>query len=304
MTPDILAAMGPLPFPCYSWPLPDEEIFTTTDMQPLAVLINWARVTHSVSLRGETCGEIEVSVAAEACRQVNRFNPAIPATIALNFSPYQDATYDPTETGQLWIDHVIEFYGKLLRIIVWAGNVQVSAVLLDHERWKVADGPPETGDGAWRSSIDEKYNTFYNIAKYVFPDASVYLYGRGVTGQRLTGNERGDGTSTPLYHPDDLPKTLDWIRGHRNSTSRQERYGDKISWWLACGWSRNAFDGTLPPAERILPIDIPLNNMRLIGAAVAERAPHEPVMLYPSPWDTRLTNAWEIVAPFAEGAGS
>jgi len=302
MTPDILAAMGPLPFPCYSWPLPG-EVFTDPPRSP-STLWNWARVTHSVSLKGEPCTEHRVHLAAEACRQVNRFNPDIRATIALNFSPYQHATYERTYTGWDWIQDILFYQARLRDIRQWAGDVAVSAVLLDHERWKVGDGSLTTGDVAWKVALDYKYNVFYWIAKHAFPDVSVYLYGRGESGQHLTGNELGDGTSTRLYRPDDLEKMLGHIRGHRNSTSRLEAYGPDIGWYLAGGWSRNRFIGDAKPEDRMLPIDYPVDNDRQIGAAIAENAPHEPVILYPSPFDPRLTDGWGHFAAFAEGAGS
>lgn len=299
MASDILAACGELPMTCYSWPLPD-EVFTDPEV-PSPTLLNWARVTHSISLDGEDCDEGIVRIAAEACRQVNRFSPGIPATIAVNWSPYTGAPYEPTFTGWDYTTDIMEFFFKLQDIRTWARNVEVSAVLLDHEKWKVKKEP------TWELMLNEKYDTFYRIAKYVMREAAVYLYGRGESGQHLTGNELGDGTSTRIYTPDDLQTSRDHINGHRNNQNHREKYGPLMSWWLACGWSRNAFDGNRPPSERILPVEYPTENDRQIGKVIAERADNpypEPVILYPSPFEVVLTDPWDHFAAFAEGARS
>ncbi|MFQ5412636.1 MAG: hypothetical protein ACE5EC_10065 [Phycisphaerae bacterium] len=280
MTNDTLAAMKPLPFPCYSWPLPDEA-FT-----PL-IIVDWARVTHSVSLRGETCTEDQVRLSADACGRINRFHPNIPATIAINWSPYQQATYGPTETGRAWVTDIIEFYGKLRDIERWSGDTAIGAVLLDHEKWKVAE--VATGTAA----LDARYDAFYSIVKHVFPQAMVYLYMRGESGQHLTGNELGDGTSTRLYWPTDRLKQARLIDGRRNNPA----HGTPLSWWIALGWSRDHFEG-----GTIQPVEYPTESDWFFGGKIAEKAPDEPVILYPSPFDGRLTDPWDHFAAFVEGA--
>ncbi len=282
MTSDILAAMAPLPFPCYSWPLPEVRMGIT--------LLDWTRVTHAVSLRGETCTEEEVRYAAEACRQVNRFHPKIPATIAVNWSPYQGATYTPLEWGQQVFKDLGAFCDKLRLIRQWAGDVRVSAVLFDHEKWKVKHEEP------WDKELDTKYDAFYWYAELIFPDAAIYLYGRGESGQRLTGNELGDGTSTRLYWPDDGVKQQGLIEGRRRNPAHPD---GPLSWWVALGWSRDHFEN-----GQIQPVEYALSNDQVLGATIAENAPHEPVILYPSPFDPRLTDPWDHFAAFAEGAGS
>ncbi len=292
MTSDILAAMEPLPFPCYSWPVRLKDL-----QQNDTVWVSWARVTHAISLSGVTCDKEDVEYAAWACREVNRFNPAILATIALNFSPYQHATYEADEWSEDVVTDLMVYRDKLLAIRGWAGDVTVSAVLLDHERWKVADVLV-----ANRIALDIKYNVFYWVAKDIFPAANVYLYMRGESGQHLTGNELGDGTSTRLYWPDDWVKQEGLINGRRANPAHTD---GPLLWWIALGWSRGHFKN-----GHKLPVEYPLDNDRRLGAKIAEAvAPmvpsnNEPVILYPSPWGDELTDPWQHVAAFWEGATS
>ena len=86
------------------------------------------------------------------------------------------------------------------------------------------------------------------------------------------------------------------IRGRRANPAHTD--GPR-SWWVALGWSRNRFEN-----KHKLPIQYPLGNDWKLGNMLAENAPNEPVILYPSPWGDELTDPWEHFAAFVEGAGS
>src|SRR5262249_55908456 len=93
-----LAELDPLPKVHYSWPLPTSMLTPSH-----RALLEFVRVTHAVSLRGESATGEQVDAAVQACAQTptggsGRWRP----TIAINYSPWHrrfSSSLPATDTG-------------------------------------------------------------------------------------------------------------------------------------------------------------------------------------------------------------
>lgn len=176
-----LGELDPLPKVHYSFPIESSLLHVPVD--PL--LYEYVRITHAASITGRGPRQHHVDAAVAACELVNRDNPTIPASIALNFSPWMDvfpADAPPTDFGPLHDAELAAFHETLLQFRDWLAesnaarqtDVPISALLLDHERFKVSDDDP-----VWNQAITDKLTATYDTAKSVFPDARIEWWGRG-----------------------------------------------------------------------------------------------------------------------------
>jgi len=86
---ELLATLRALP------PLPKVHAsvatsFAVLDNPDISVLQELVRITHTVEIHARWLVTDYVSRAVAACKNVNATNPAIPATIFLNYSPYHN----------------------------------------------------------------------------------------------------------------------------------------------------------------------------------------------------------------------
>src|SRR5438552_13801333 len=78
-----LKELQPLPKPHYSFPLPDWMLTPSN-----TALREFARVTHGVSIRGESATAMQVDAAVQACKGVSGSHHQGDASIAVNYSPW------------------------------------------------------------------------------------------------------------------------------------------------------------------------------------------------------------------------
>ena len=239
----------------YSWAIPESVIDNPKDPR----LFEYARITHAVSLN-EAATPRRVERAVVICKQVNALNPepGIPATIAVNYSPWhrvfpKDAP--PTDVGEKHQAEINKFRRKLEDIKRWLAdanarhqtNIPITAFLLDTERFYVREG-----DKRWNQAITAKYDVLYDITKELFPGARVEWYKRGIarcaakTGwkanARFTYDEKGDSFSCSLYR---MPEIGYMRETFRRTYDFAKLHGvEDVTPWvaLAAGYRRDVDD--------------------------------------------------------------
>ena len=257
-TPDSIVAslktLEPLPKIHYSWALPG-ALFDVNDQR----LFELVRITHAASLRGEWGTSRQVETAVIVCKAVNAAKPAIPATLAINYSPWAPGrfgkgispeTIDP-RVRRLHEREVSKFREKLVRFKAWLADanqrhhatIRVSALLLDCEQFKTR------GKGtAWRKAMTARYNEIYDAGRAVFPDARIEWWGRGILRAACPGGwrehglftlqEQGDYLSCSLYTIPEIGYTRETFR--RTYVLAKTHGVEEVTPWvaLASGWRR------------------------------------------------------------------
>jgi len=247
--------LDPLPKVHYSF-----AVHYTLYHPPLnSTLYEYVRLTNVCSIRTRWPVQDDVNMSVQACKLVNDTNPTIPATLALNFSPWHmvfPADSPPTDMGP---DHdaEIEFFRDTAeQFIEWIdeandtydSSIEVSAILIDSERF-YTKLPTEDGWEEWNEAIDIKHNAIYTIAQELFPYARIERYLRGAiipcenyntwcTAKFYTLNELGNEFNVDLYYR--------WFTDLMSETfqlncDKAETYGtDIVMPWvaLAAGWAR------------------------------------------------------------------
>ena len=150
-----LRELKSLPKVHYSWPLPLRQV-------PDAVLVEYCRITHAISISGEWSQTRDIERAVTLCKMVNTRSPKIPATIGVNFSVWHrrfGKDLPPTDTGPThWgelahlrrrLDWIRETLAGVNR--KYQANVSVSALLLDSERFHT-----KTNDVTWNEAMTVK----------------------------------------------------------------------------------------------------------------------------------------------------
>jgi hypothetical protein len=179
---DWLGDLKPLPKVHYSWPLPNELLDNPDDPR----LIEYVRISHAACFSGEWATGRHVETAVRVCKRVNAGGPTLPASIAINYSPWHrefGKDLPPTDTGSTEKAELARFRDRITTIKQWLADanrgqdadIRVTALLLDSERLYV-----KPGDAAWNAAITAKYDLIHEIGKEFFPGARIEWYGRGV----------------------------------------------------------------------------------------------------------------------------
>ncbi len=250
-----LQELDPLPKVHYSYAV--EPFLYRQPLNPL--MYEFVRITNACSVRTRWPQETDVYTAVEACRQVNNTHPDIPATIALNFSPWhmvfpEDAP--PTDMGP---DHdaEIEFFRTTAEQFkqwvadankAYGASIEISAIILESERF-FTKREGDDGWQEWNEAIDVKHNAIYSIARELFPDARIERYLRGAIipcedhttwcqERFYTLNEMGDYFSTDFYLPWYVNTMVESFR--RNCLKADDHGISSVMPWvsLAAGWAR------------------------------------------------------------------
>jgi len=286
-----LAELDPLPKVHYSYPI--ESWLLHVPVDPL--LYEYVRITHAASITGRGPRQHHVDAAVAACELVNRDNPAIAATIAINFSPWLDvfpADAPPTDFGPLHDAELAQFHATLLQFRDWLAesnaarqtNIPISALLLDHERFKVSDD-----DLAWNQAITDKLTATYDTAKSVFPDARIEWWGRG--GYRpvpsgwgrtpySTLDEPGESLACSLYRVPEAEVTREAYR--RSYALAQEHGISKVNPWVAL--AAGVRPGTATFSEWLQDWDYDVSHAWRIGAELNDPFYAANPDVY-APWD-------------------
>jgi hypothetical protein len=207
-----LAQLPPLPKPHFHWPIDRDRLDALTD--PL--VYEYTRITHSVGLSLFGLQKSHIEGAVQVCKQVNATNPAIPATIALNYSPFhyfmrhrdpwdRDSKYDAE------FELAEEYFSDARRWLADANDryntdVRIATLMLDTEVWYRRD-PGEPDAEAWNQAMSDNFNRMYDLAKSYYPDAIIEWFERGPEyGNWHDPADRGDTMSMAAYWPTNLAR--------------------------------------------------------------------------------------------------
>jgi len=203
----------------YSWRLPDELI----NNKPL--LYEYARLTHACSITAQWADQNTMNACVEVCKQVNSTTPIIPATVALNYSPYHfvyekgDPPIGLEDKYQTELDRANTRFTLMNDWLSQANatynsNIKIGAILLDSELFRYKpDTDPEAS--TWNAAITEKYQAIETIVKTHFPGTRIEWYGRGQwhpcdtdwcfnTHMPIDFSSPGDSANTALYRMGDF----------------------------------------------------------------------------------------------------
>ena len=236
-----LRDLDPLPKVHYSWPVPFKTISDE-------LLLEYARLTHAVSVSGEWSRVEDVERAVRICAQVNRDAPAIQASVGVNFSPWHrrfGKDLPPTDFGrshQAELDYLAERL-ESVRLAVAEANrrfeadVAVTCVLFDSERFHV-----KRDDNVWNETLTAKYDAVYKIARETFLTARIEWYGRGAIqpGASSTGwsestlfrlDEYGESFGCSLYRVPEIETTRETFRRTAENAARHDCA--EVTPWIA-----------------------------------------------------------------------
>lgn len=299
----------------FSWDYPPGRLFTPIE----DILFEYVRITHAISIRGESAHGRHVGAAVEACAQVNALSPSIPATIAIHYSPWHrvfppDAP--PTDFGPFHDEEVDLFRTRMftVRDLIATANasrgqdVEVSYLVLDSERFWVKKGDTE-GAEAWNSAMNEKYNVIYQIGKEVFPDATIEWYSRG-TINHFTLQEMGDTISQWIYS---IPYEEHTRRKMQLAYDIAQENGASIfTTWVALNVGFDVTDDANKHWASPWDYDVAISwqtgaklNDPSYFANYEEAAPWraaDPIVLYPRPFSSDLPNWGKHFVAYVRGA--
>src|SRR4030095_296666 len=239
-----LSVLPPLSKVHYSWPISDA--FLTTQS---AALREYARVTGSVSVRGETVTAEQIDALVLACKQAHRGGALEGASIAVNYSPWHrrfGGDLPATDTGPTATAEVEMFRRRLWAVRDALGeanrrhetNVGVSAVILDSERFKIS-----SSNRAINKARTRKYDQIYEVAKEAFPRARVEWYARGLIHKVSEGKwsvvpyftlqEKGDSVSCQVYEVPSVARMRESCQ--RTVALAGENGREAVTAWVALG---------------------------------------------------------------------
>jgi hypothetical protein len=236
-----LKELKPLPKVHYSWALPLPGI---SNQQ----LVEYARITHAVSLSGEWVQTRDIERAVLTCKMVNVKTPKIPASIGINFSVWHrkfGKDLPPTDTGPTHWAELSHLRSRLetVRDTVAAANrkysakVAVTALLVDSERFhRQPDNP------VWNQAMTAKYDATHEIIRAVFPGVRVDYYARGAwhpgaspsgwsEAKYFTLDEKGDSFGCSLYHGPEVGYTREIFR--RTAANAVKHGCAEVTPWIA-----------------------------------------------------------------------
>jgi hypothetical protein len=313
-----LAELQPLPKVHYTWPLP-----TSMLTAPNRALVEFARVTHALGIRGESATAAQIDAAVQACAQAPSWAQGGKPSIAINYSPWHrrfGSSLPATDTGPTAEEETSLFRQRLtmVRDSLSAANqkrgtdVQVSAILLDCERFTVT-----TTNAKINEAITRKQDEIYSIAKDIFPRARVEWYGRGsvhvssdpskwMESRYFTLREKGDSFSCSLY---EVPEDAKMREAYRRTVelARARGVADVTPWIaLGAGWNQKAVRSRWEFSW-----DYDLKYSWQLGADVNDAGSvagggmwkaAKVVVLYPCPFDERSPGSFEHFLAYVRGA--
>ncbi len=321
-----LADLPPLPKVHYSFPIPQTMLVEPID--PL--LSQYVRVSRAVSVAGEGVNESQLKAAVSLCQQADGDDLGLPASIAVNYSPWhrlfpsdQPPTYNGPESDaeiQMFRDRLTYIRQTLASINTTRGTlVAVTAILLDTERFYVKPAS-DPAAAAWNAAIDAKYTAIFNIARELYPSARIEWYGRGIqesdaaTGWSpfpwFTFREPGDSFSCALYRVPEigtmretLSRTYDFANEHGVTPvtpwvalgAGYRRQADQFQAWYT-DWNYDTVYSMLLGREI---------NTPWYGQQPERYAPWgaaEVVVFYPPPFDSRAPAWGKHFVAYARGA--
>ncbi len=233
--------LKPLPKVHYSWP-----ISLSKDRDKL--LYQYVRLTHAVSLRGESATPANVDQAVDLCNRVNQTNPKQPASLGINFSVWHHRFgkgLPPTDFGpshKAELDYLRKRM-KAIRVSVASANirnradVKVTAILFDCERFVT-----RSNDEVWNAAITRKFNEAYDLVKGIFPAARIEWYARGGISRSAaetgwsqarfaTLDEKGVAFGSSLYF---VPEYEGTRKAFRLTAKNAAKHGcDQVTPWIA-----------------------------------------------------------------------
>ena len=313
-----LSQLQPLAKVHYSWPVPD---YVNN-----AYMNEYTRITHALTISGEWVKESQLDRCVRICAQVNNANPKIPATLAVNFSPWHirfKKDLPPTERGESYWDELTFFEERCYLIKDWLklsntrneSDISITAVTLDSERFVVRENDP-----IWNEAIREALDQIHIMTRKIFPNARIEWYGRGIQHNQSetgwsksgfwTGNEIKSPLSCSLYTVPELERTRETFR-RTCILADQMQINDVTPWVaLAAGAQRHPTKFQVWKTDW----DYDLVYSWLIGAELnhpwyAERpdrfAPYNRakiVIFYPPPFDKRSPSWTKHFIAYVRGA--
>lgn len=239
-----LSELNPLPKVHYSWKI---EAGSLLDPPNNRLLYEYARITHALSLCGESVTADQLTRCLKVCKQINQSNPQLPCSLAINFSPWHrkfDPDLPPTDRGSSYDEEIRYFLLRVnyIKQVVEDFNkdsqqkVNVSALLLDSERFYIRPNDPK-----WNNAIQELLDSIHRKAAVVFPDSRIEWYGRGIhrvprgSGWEKTpiwtGKEITPALSCSLYTIPEIEKTRETFR--RTCKLADEMNIKEVTPWIA-----------------------------------------------------------------------
>lgn len=178
-----LIKLKPLRKVHYSWKIESGGLLDEGNSR---LLYEYARITHALSVCGEAVTEEQIDKCVYNCARVNKTKPKIPCSIGINYSPWHrkfGKDLPPTDRGPTYYTEISHFKEHLLSIKQWLAkankkyktDVQVTALLLDCERFLKKDG-----DSKWNEGMRQALDAIHLAAKFVYPQARIEWYGRGI----------------------------------------------------------------------------------------------------------------------------
>jgi hypothetical protein len=319
-----LKRLPTLPKVHYCWPIAGDLLLGDDPR-----LLEYARITRSVGIRGEKISRETVEAAVKLCRAVGGgagkkgrngwMDGSKRPTIAVNYSPWHRVwpkELPPTDTGAEHDQEIALYRRDLRRAEEWlratwtgASRINVSVLLLDSERFSIKKGT-EPGCREWNAAITAKLNAFYDIGKQIFPDARVEWYGRGTARTRFTPDVKGDGYATWLYEVPDEGYTRKKMRSVRRRCLEAVGVCDgSVMPWVALGAGYRRYlteDGAVKQAKWAHALEYPVSVSYRLGADVNGSAPPwdvvNAVTLYPNPCSEKTPYWLEHFIEYVKGA--
>ena len=224
----------------YSWPIPLKDVSDE-------LLYEYVRLTHSISLRGESCTVNDINRAVEICKKVNSNGSKTQASIAINYSVWHRlfGNLPPTDFGPKHKAE-LDLLKKRMRFVQNSiasanrrheTNVKVGAILFDSERFV-----RRSNDKEWNAAITSKLNSAYDIVNRMFPETRIEWYGRGGIKRAASESgwaksryssleEKGVAFACSLYT---VPENGNTRETFRRTAKHAEEYGcEQVTPWIA-----------------------------------------------------------------------
>jgi hypothetical protein len=249
-----LRELKPLPKIHYSWGISGDLL----DDPNSRLLYEFAKITHSISVNGADERDARVSNAVYICARVNKTKPEIPASIAINLSPFHykfDKNLGPTDRGQSFYEEINFLKTHLMLIksavdkanIKYFSNVKVTALLFDSEMFIRNEK-----DEKWNLAICEALEIVNTAAGQIFPEARIEWFGQGI--EAAWGREGWDETPYSVHckmfkSMSCILYTLPEIERMRETFRKTSKLADQlgitdVTPWIALGSGlKRTFDG-------------------------------------------------------------
>ena len=240
--------LKPLPKVHYSWPVAIVEKDRAKQTERNKLIYEYIRLTHAVSLRGESASPRVINQAVDICNRVNATNPKQVASLGINFSVWHhrfDKELPPTDFGSSHESEMDFLQKRMTQVrnsvasanIRNRANVKVTAILFDSERFVT-----KANDEVWNAAITKKLNGAYDAAKSNFPGARVEWYTRGAIQRSAsesgwsqsrfaTLDEKGESFACSLYYVPEIEATR---KTFRLTAENATKHGcESVTPWIA-----------------------------------------------------------------------